>query len=96
MPEKADSYVHRAGRTGRDGAEGSVWSIVDAMEWPNLGRIERYIGNSISRQVFPGFSPKKDEPSLLKKAKVKKPKVSKAAKAKADKAKAKKAKKYKD
>jgi ATP-dependent RNA helicase SrmB len=90
MPEKADSYVHRAGRTGRDGSAGSVWSIVDAIEWPNLGRIERYIGNTINRAIFPGFSPKKEEPSLLKKPKAKKPKVSKADKAKAAKAKAKK------
>jgi ATP-dependent RNA helicase SrmB len=95
MPEKADSYVHRAGRTGRDGNDGSVWSIVDAMDWPNLGRIERYIGNSISRQIFPGFSPKKEEPEVLKKVKAKKPKVSKSDKAKAVKAKAKKDKKYK-
>ena len=95
MPEKADSYVHRAGRTGRDGEAGSVWSIVDAMDWPNLGRIERYIGNDISRQIFPGFSPKKEEPAVLKKIKAKKPKVSKSDKAKADKAKAKKAKKFK-
>ena len=96
MPEKADSYVHRAGRTGRDGEAGSVWSIVDAMDWPNLGRIERYIGNDISRQIFPGFSPKKEEPAVLKKIKAKKPKVSKSDKAKADKAKAKKAKNFKN
>jgi len=65
------------------------------MDWPNLGRIERYIGNSISREIFPGFSPKKEEPAVLKKVKAKKPKVSKSDKAKADKAKAKKDKKYK-
>jgi ATP-dependent RNA helicase SrmB len=93
LPEKADSYVHRAGRTGRDGEAGCVWSIVDAMDWPNLGRIERYIGTPIERQIFPGFTPKKEEPTVLKKVKPKKPKLSKAAKAKADKAKAKKAKK---
>jgi len=93
MPEKADSYVHRSGRTGRDGAAGQVWSIVDAMDWPNLGRIERYTGTSITRQIFPGFKPKKEEPSLLKKPKAKKPKLSKADKTKAAKAKVKKAKK---
>jgi len=65
------------------------------MDWPNLGRIERYIGNSIPRQIFPGFSPKKEEPAVLKKVKAKKPKVSKSDKAKAVKAKAKKDKKFK-
>ncbi|MEH6578339.1 MAG: DEAD/DEAH box helicase [Amphritea sp.] len=94
MPLKADSYVHRAGRSGRDGAKGEVWSIVDSMDWPNLGRIERFLGEKIPRATYPGLAPQKPEPSSTKKSKPKKPKT-KAGKGKSAKAKAKKPKKAK-
>ena len=63
MPAKADTYVHRAGRSGRDGSIGTVWSVADAMDWPHMARIERYLGEAIPRQIFPGFAAKKPEPS---------------------------------
>ncbi|GGK75312.1 DEAD/DEAH box helicase [Amphritea balenae] len=77
MPLKADTYVHRAGRSGRDGAKGTVWSIVDAMDWPNLQRIERFLNEKLPRATFPGLSPTKPEPGKATKgkAKPKKPKV---------------------
>ncbi|WP_315980431.1 helicase-related protein [Aliamphritea spongicola] len=62
LPMKADSYVHRAGRSGRDGRNGYVWSIVDALDWPTLGRIERFIGQKIARATYPGLASKKPEP----------------------------------
>jgi len=75
LPMKADSYVHRAGRSGRDGAKGTVWSLVDSMDWPSLGRIERFIGTKLERATYPGLGSQKPEPSDQKKAKPKKPKV---------------------
>ena len=75
LPAKADSYIHRAGRGGRDGSEGMVWTIADAMDWPNLARIERYMSSPIPRIVFPGLAAKKPEPSdkaMAQKAKAKK------------------------
>jgi len=62
LPSKADTYVHRAGRSGRDNDTGTVWSVVDAMDWPNLGRIERYLQQALPRLQVPGLEPKKAEP----------------------------------
>jgi len=93
MPLKADSYVHRAGRSGRDGAKGTVWSLVDTMDWPNLTRIERFLGDKLERSTYPGLGAQKPEPSERKKTKSKKPKVkSKGGKKAAKKGAAKKAK----
>ncbi|MBQ0755747.1 MAG: DEAD/DEAH box helicase [Amphritea sp.] len=76
LPMKADSYVHRSGRSGRDGAKGIVWSIVEPLDWPTLGKIERFIGEKIPQLTFPGLAPKKPEPGKKSgKPKAKKPSV---------------------
>ncbi|MBN3563025.1 DEAD/DEAH box helicase [Aliamphritea spongicola] len=98
LPMKADSYVHRAGRSGRDGRNGYVWSIVDALDWPTLGRIERFIGQKIARATYPGLASKKPEPVEKKKQKAKaktKTKAKSKVKGKAAKPKAKAGKKPK-
>jgi ATP-dependent RNA helicase SrmB len=77
LPAKADTYVHRAGRAGRDGSEGHVWSVADAMDWPNLGRIERYLQNKLPRMQLEGLEPKKPEPKAPVKAKKAKTKAKK-------------------
>lgn len=41
LPHEPESYVHRIGRTGRAGAEGIAWSLVDPSERPRLKAIER-------------------------------------------------------
>jgi ATP-dependent RNA helicase RhlE len=43
MPNVAESYVHRIGRTGRAGASGRAISFCDREERPFLGDIERLI-----------------------------------------------------
>jgi ATP-dependent RNA helicase RhlE len=43
MPNPAESYVHRIGRTGRAGASGRAISFCDSSERPLLVDIERYI-----------------------------------------------------
>lgn len=43
MPNVAESYVHRIGRTGRAGATGRAISFCDREERPYLGDIERLI-----------------------------------------------------
>ncbi|MGB0664627.1 MAG: DEAD/DEAH box helicase [Pontibacterium sp.] len=72
LPIKGDIYVHRAGRCGRGDRPGQVWSIVDALDFANLGRIERYTQNKIKRAKLEGLEPKKPEPKVLKKSKPKK------------------------
>jgi ATP-dependent RNA helicase RhlE len=60
MPNIAESYVHRIGRTGRAGASGRAISFCDREERPFLGDIERLI-----RQRLPasGEDPRAAEPA---------------------------------
>ncbi len=43
VPNEPETYVHRIGRTGRAGASGMAWSLVDAEERGYLRDIERLI-----------------------------------------------------
>ena len=47
LPNVAESYVHRIGRTGRAGASGRAISFCDDAERPLLGDIERFIRRRI-------------------------------------------------
>ncbi|MEI6820373.1 MAG: DEAD/DEAH box helicase [Bacteroidota bacterium] len=47
MPNVAETYVHRIGRTGRAGAKGTAFSFCDALEKPFLKDIEKLIGKKI-------------------------------------------------
>jgi ATP-dependent RNA helicase RhlE len=58
LPNVAEDYVHRIGRTGRAGCEGHAVSLVAAEEHELLRAIERLIGNKLPRQEVPGFEPK--------------------------------------
>ncbi len=55
LPNVAEDYVHRIGRTGRAGMEGEALSLVSADENSLLRGIERLLGKSIPRQVIEGF-----------------------------------------
>ncbi len=48
MPNEAETYVHRIGRTGRAGATGSAVSLCNREEFGSLKSIERLIEKSIS------------------------------------------------
>jgi ATP-dependent RNA helicase RhlE len=58
LPNQAEDYVHRIGRTGRAGHNGHAISLVAAEEVELLRAIERLIGNSLPRQDVVGFEPK--------------------------------------
>ena len=47
LPEDAEDYVHRIGRTGRAGATGTAISFVSEDDAFNLPAIEKYLGESI-------------------------------------------------
>lgn len=47
MPNISETYVHRIGRTGRAGAEGTAYSFCDAEEKPYLRDIEKLIRKKI-------------------------------------------------
>jgi len=47
LPQDAEDYVHRIGRTGRAGATGKAISLADEEYVYSLGDIEKYIGQKI-------------------------------------------------
>jgi ATP-dependent RNA helicase RhlE len=56
MPNIAETYVHRIGRTGRAGAKGTAYSFCDAEEKEYLRDIEKLIGKKIpvmENHLFP-------------------------------------------
>lgn len=82
LPNVAEDYVHRIGRTGRAGATGHAVSLVSEDEFKQLSDIESLIGNLLERKVISGFEPVQPLPeSKLRKPKnPKKPKKTKSAK----------------
>jgi len=57
LPNVAEDYVHRIGRTGRAGASGQAISLVSADEVDQLRGIEKLIGSQLERKVIDGFEP---------------------------------------
>lgn len=62
LPNVAEDYVHRIGRTGRAGASGQALSLVTAEEFKQLKDIERLIGQVIPREIIEGFEPTEKVP----------------------------------
>jgi len=58
MPRKGDLYVHRAGRTGRDGKPGRVFNLVEAHDLRYLERIQRYLCDSLPVTTIEGLEPR--------------------------------------
>lgn len=62
LPNIAEDYVHRIGRTGRAGSAGHAYSLVSADEADYLAGIEKLIRRKIERQLIDGFEPEHDVP----------------------------------
>ncbi len=56
LPNVAEDYVHRIGRTGRAGCSGEAVSLVSADEQKLLRPIERLLGKKIIVEVIDGFA----------------------------------------
>ena len=56
LPQVAEDYVHRIGRTGRAGQTGHAISLVMDEEYKTLKAIEKLIGQPIERKLLQGFS----------------------------------------
>lgn len=56
VPENAEDYVHRIGRTGRAQKEGDAYTLFSAEELPSVASIERLINQKIERKKLEGFS----------------------------------------
>lgn len=65
LPNVAEDYVHRIGRTGRAGAAGLAVSLVCAEEMKELKGIERLIKQAIPRQVIASFAPMQPLPDTV-------------------------------
>ena len=57
LPNVAEDYVHRIGRTGRAGNEGQAISLVCVDEYKLQRDIERLLKRSIPKQQIPGYEP---------------------------------------
>jgi ATP-dependent RNA helicase RhlE len=55
VPNSADDYVHRVGRTARAEAEGDAFLFVSPEEESQLRAIERTLGKRLPRVTLPGF-----------------------------------------
>lgn len=52
LPQDAESYVHRIGRTGRAGTEGQAFSLVSDQDVESLSRVEEYLKHKIQMGWF--------------------------------------------
>ena len=59
LPMVAEDYVHRIGRTGRNGAQGEALSLVSPEEGGLLRQIQRLLKVDLVMDVVPGFAPSK-------------------------------------
>lgn len=66
LPDVAEDYIHRIGRTGRAGASGEAISLVCADEIKQLIEIEKLIKFKIKREEIEGFEPQHNLPEKIK------------------------------
>jgi ATP-dependent RNA helicase RhlE len=57
LPNVAEDYVHRIGRTGRAGNEGRAVSLISDDELPLLVNIERLLKQPLTQDVVAGYEP---------------------------------------
>lgn len=58
LPQTAEDYVHRIGRTGRAGATGVALSFATARDRHMIPQIEKFTGKKISMHSIPGLEAK--------------------------------------
>jgi ATP-dependent RNA helicase RhlE len=68
MPDTADAYTHRTGRTGRMEKLGTALSLVTQEDYSMIRTIERLLGRSLERRKIPGFETNPVSRDVQKKA----------------------------
>jgi len=63
MPDTADAYTHRIGRTGRMSRQGTALTLVTKDDLPMIRTIERLLGRSLEQRKLAGFEA--SQPSLV-------------------------------
>ncbi len=66
VPDQAENYVHRVGRTARADAEGDAITLVTPDDEPLIHRIEYLLGYKIERKTLSGFNYDVPTPSWAK------------------------------
>jgi ATP-dependent RNA helicase DeaD len=56
LPQDPESYVHRIGRTGRAGKEGTAWTFVTPREIDHLHFIEKVTRHKINKKPLPSIA----------------------------------------
>jgi ATP-dependent RNA helicase DeaD len=56
LPQDPESYVHRIGRTGRAGKEGTAWTFVTPREIDHLHFIEKVTRHKITKKPLPSIA----------------------------------------
>lgn len=56
VPQHAEDYVHRIGRTGRAQQDGDAFTLMTAEELPHVKDIERFIGQTVPRAKLENFT----------------------------------------
>ena len=68
VPRSGDDYLHRSGRTGRAGEEGTTVLLIAASEWSTMSTIERYLKTRFEHLTIPGLEAKYKGPKKVKKS----------------------------
>ncbi len=55
MPNTADDYLHRIGRTGRAKHTGVAFTFTTPQDWEMVSVLEKIMGQALSRQTLDGF-----------------------------------------
>ncbi len=55
VPDEAENYVHRIGRTARLQTDGVAWTMVTPEDEPLIAGIEYLLGKQLERKFVPGF-----------------------------------------
>ncbi len=63
MPDTADAYTHRIGRTGRAAKTGDAFTFITREDGEMVQSIERILGEKVERRKLDGFDYKKPTPA---------------------------------
>jgi ATP-dependent RNA helicase RhlE len=56
MPDTADAYLHRIGRTGRAERTGDALTLATPQDWEMVGALQKIMGQALSRLTLDGFN----------------------------------------
>jgi superfamily II DNA/RNA helicase len=63
MPDTADAYTHRIGRTGRAAKTGDAFTFITREDEDVVRSIERVLGEKVERRILENFDYKKPAPA---------------------------------